>query len=255
MTMKQNYKGIKMANEMSPLDMAKTVLEMANTGLHIREIAEKAIAGGLATGIDTELLAKKINAALAASVQRDGSPFAKVTNPKDKTKFRKGVYRLKRVINKPAPAVDPDTPQTEDTGFIGKAGEHAVMSELLFLGFNVSLMSVDKGVDIVAANASDKYFHIQVKTATHRDDAYYASVSRKSFDANKSAFYVFVLRKQGRNDYMIIPGTQISIYEGNVVRGASSLSFKFGYDAKTKKYTLNGVQDASLFTNKWSLIR
>lgn len=244
-------------NEMTPLEIAKTVLEMANTGLHVSEIATRAIDGGLAISHPYVDLVQKITSALSTNVKRNNSIFARVANPKDKTKSKKGYYRLKRVSVKTPPVCDPELPETSDTGFIGKAGEYAVMSELLFLKFNVSLMSVDKGVDVVAANEKNDYFHIQVKTANLRDGAYFSSISRSSFNANKNGktFYIFVLRKEGRNDYMVIPSTQISIYDGHVVKGVNSLSFKFTYDGKAKRYTLNGVQDASLFTNKWSLIR
>lgn len=244
-------------SEMSPLEMAKAILDSAGTGLHVSEIAKRAFDEGMAKGIAYDDLLQKINSALSSNVKREATLFARVANPKDKTKFRKGFYRLKRVVSKPVPTVDPEMLPTIDTGFIGRAGEYAVMSELLFLEFNVSLMSVDKGVDIVAANSKNEYFHIQVKTANQRDGAYYASVSRASFDANKNGktFYVFVLRKDGRNDYIVMPSAQIAIYDGSVVKGVSSLGFKFSYDSKTKRYGLNGAQDASLFTNKWSLIR
>ena len=59
-------------------------------------------------------------------------------------------------------------------GYIGKAGEHAVLSELLFLGYNAALMSVDVGVDIVATKNNEIY-NIQVKTRniSKRHDAFH----------------------------------------------------------------------------------
>ena len=64
----------------------------------------------------------------------------------------------------PAVSAVSETPNV-DTGYFGKAGEHAVSSELLFWGYNVSSMAVDQGVDLVASK-NGKYFHLQVKTAT-----------------------------------------------------------------------------------------
>lgn len=36
------------------------------------------------------------------------------------------------------------------TQYTGRVGEHRVVSELLFRGYNASIMSVDEGLDIVA---------------------------------------------------------------------------------------------------------
>ncbi|MBI2355705.1 MAG: hypothetical protein HYV13_00680 [Candidatus Doudnabacteria bacterium] len=47
--------------------------------------------------------------------------------------------------------------------FTGKGGEAAVMSELLFRGFNANILPVDYGVDIAAIKEARTYL-IQVKT-------------------------------------------------------------------------------------------
>lgn len=49
-------------------------------------------------------------------------------------------------------------------GYIGKAGEHFVASELLFSGYNASIMSVDVGMDVIATK-ENQLFSLQVKTA------------------------------------------------------------------------------------------
>lgn len=52
-----------------------------------------------------------------------------------------------------------------NSNYTGAAGECAVMSELLFNGYNVNRMMVDEGVDIVAVK-ENIYYYIQVKTTT-----------------------------------------------------------------------------------------
>jgi hypothetical protein len=108
--------------------------------------------------------------------------------------YRKGVYRLKQERN--APVAANVEPPTVAAAFIGRAGEYAVMTELLFWGYNVSLMTIDNGVDVVACK-DNQYFNLQVKTASAQDGGRFSFTIRKSsFDAydKASTFYVFVRR-------------------------------------------------------------
>ncbi|QRM19761.1 hypothetical protein GBK02_10280 [Dechloromonas sp. TW-R-39-2] len=240
---------------MNNLDIAKIILETANTELHVDEIAKKALEGALIQGISLDSLASKLSSALSLSVKRTTTPFAKVKNKAGG--FKRGVYRLKRTRPTTIEPSIPEPSAVEDTGFIGKGGEYAVMSELLFRGFNVSLMSVDKGIDIVAANEKDKYFHLQVKTANPKDGIFQFGIRRKSFDANHSSqtFYVFVLRKEFRCDYVIMPNSQIANFVAlGVIRGQDTLSMRITYDSKTRKYSLNNSQDISIFVNRFGQI-
>lgn len=240
---------------MNNVEIAKIVLESANTELHVDEIAKRAIAGGLVTGFTPEDFSKKLSAAISLNVKRSSSPFARVKNSSGGNK--RGVYRLKRVRQTtPGPTI-PEPPPSDGTGFIGRGGEYAVMSELLFRGFNVSLMSVDKGVDIVAANDKDKYFHIQVKTANTKDGVWQFGIKRKSFDANHSSqtFYVFVLRKEARCDFVVMPNSQIANFVTlGVIKGQDTLSIRISFDGKTRKYTLNSGHDISIFVNRFGQI-
>ena len=60
-------------------------------------------------------------------------------------------------------------PPQINTQYVGKAGEMAVFSELLFYGYNASIMSVDDGIDLVATK-DGRFFFIQVKTAISNND-------------------------------------------------------------------------------------
>ncbi len=240
---------------MNNVEIAKTVLEAANTELHVDEIARRAITGGLITGFSPEDFSKKLSSAISLSVKRSSSPFARVKNANGGNK--RGTYRLKKTRQKTPEPTIPEPPPSDGTGFIGRGGEYAVMSELLFRGFNVSLMSVDKGVDIVAANDKDKYFHIQVKTANTKDGICQFGIKRKSFDANHSSqtFYVFVLRKESRCDFVVMPNSQIANFVTlGVIKGQDTLSVRIAYDSRTRRHTLNGGQDISIFVNRFGQI-
>lgn len=237
------------------LDIAKRVLDEAKAELKVDEIAARAVQQGLVTGTTPEDLKKKLSASLNLSVKRKDSPFTKVKNAKGG--FKAGVFRLKRSAPRQEPLPIGEPAAITDTGFVGKGGEYAVMSELLFRGFNVSLMSVDKGVDIVAANENDKYFHIQVKTANDKEGVYVFNIKRKTFDANRSSstFYVFVLRRDNKSLFVIMPDSQLVNYVAlGVVKGADYLSVRLSYDPKTRKCVLNGSQDVSIYINRFGQI-
>ncbi len=93
-------------------------------------------------------------------------------------------------------------------GYIGKAGEHTVLSELLFRGYNAALMVVDIGVDILAIKGGE-IFHIQVKTRniSRRHAAFHFNLRIASFERHNAGktFYIFVLRENGKLDYLILP--------------------------------------------------
>ena len=217
---------------MNNLEIATSVLESANSELHVDEIAQRAISSGLIQGILPEDLSKKLSSALSQSVGRPSTPFAKLKNKTGG--FKRGVYRLKRTRHTTPEPTIPEPPPVDDTGFAGRGGEYAVMSELLFRGFNVSLMSVDKGVDIVAANDKDKYF-----------------------DANHSSqtFYVFALRKESRCDFVIMPNSQIANFVTlGIIKGQDTLSIRITYDSKTRKHSLNNGHDISIFVNRFGQI-
>lgn len=249
---------------MTPLEIAKVVLEMSNTGTHVSEMANIAVAGGLVVNVSPEDFAKKLSSALAISVKRPSSIFAKVVNqklkpgPDGKPRFKKGFYRLKRGrLTVQEPTIIPEPEPTTHSGFTGKAGEYAVMSELLFLEFNVSLMTVDRGIDIVAQSPKGAYKHIQVKTSNSKDGVYQFSIGKQSFLGAHSGmtYYVLVLRKESRNDFVIFPSSQIATYaDAGVIKGSQSLSLRVSYDNKTRRYSLNNMQDVSIFVNKWALI-
>lgn len=96
--------------------------------------------------------------------------------------------------------------EQKNTLYTGKAGEHLVVSELLFRGFNASIMSVDEGLDIVATKGEHLY-NIQVKTANKNDyNTYVFDLRISSFERHNrnNTFYIFVLREKNTR-FVILP--------------------------------------------------
>lgn len=230
------------------LEIAKEILKPAGLkGMHVSAIAQSAAEHNKTLGLPLEEFTARLQTALANNLKlKTRKPtFAKVEGKK-KGVFKKGCYRVK-VERAPTAAAQIDPPQT-DKAFTGKAGEYAVMSELLFWEFNASIMAVDDGIDVVASK-DNKYFHLQVKTAAEQDGGRFTfTIKQSSFREHNSAtmFYVFVLRRGLRNEYIIIPSNQLSILiTSGRITSNPMLSLTITVDAKSVKYMLNGSTDVS----------
>lgn len=242
------------------LQAASDVLaDMPGRSGHVREIADHASKRNLTLNMASDEFVAKLSNALNAHVKTKDAKFAKVANKDSQGRvksLRKGVYRLKRVLQQRADEVH--VAPSVGTGFMGKAGEHAVMSELLFWGFNASLMAVDTGIDIVASK-ENLYFHLQVKAATPRADGRFGfTVKNSSFAANdkSSTYYVFVMRHTNGNVFAVLPSSHLAMQRklGVIKESESTLSFTIGSDEKGKIYTLNNHQ-ITPFINAFGIIK
>jgi hypothetical protein len=202
---------------------------------------------------------KKLIGALAANVRTASPSFAKV--PNQTGGLKKGVYRLKVSKGKPpAPRPGPPAPSMPvGNNFVGKGGEYSVMAELLYRGFNTSLMAVDEGVDIVASR-NNEYFHIQVKTSSQSVNGKYSFfIKNTSFDANNGGkvFYILVMRSnEGTVTFAVIPSMQLAINrDTGVVGGANGISLFVTPDEKGRSFTMNKGQKIDQFINNFGLIR
>jgi len=239
------------------LKIAAEILdEIKGKSGHINAIAETAVAKNKNMGMTQEDFAKKLSSALAANVKTKNPLFARVVSKRDllgSVSYKKGVYRLKRTVK---PKINHAPTEPVDTAFLGKAGEYWVFSELLFWGFNVSMMTVDKGVDIVCEK-NGKYSHIQVKTATPKiDNTYGFSIKKHIFTANdnNTTYYVFVMRNGSKSTYAAIPSNYLSILvKQGIIKGDGTLSINITIDEKAKKYTLNH-RDILPFINNFEVI-
>ena len=240
---------------MSKLDWIELAIDLFNKGgkktYHVRDLAELAEQlGELPYGEDSETFAAKLTVKLNANCKIKNPQFSKVKNKKGA--FQRGVFRMKRQ----QPIVFTSEQPKVSNQFTGAAGEYAVLSELLFRGFNSSKMTVDDGIDVVASK-DEKYFHVQVKTANDRDGKYYATIKTSAFQHSSNVFYVVVLRTLAKvryvNDFVIFPSGDIRrwISQG-VLKDSSSISLRLVAEGHTLK--LNDKIDVSVYRNDWDII-
>lgn len=222
-------------------------------GMHVSDIAIEAIKRNTNMGLSAEAFQEKIQAALASHLKlKNQKPsFARVKGVK-KGSYKRGYYRTIQRQAAPKPIAPPIT----STDFIGKAGEYAVMSELLFWGYNTSAMAVDAGVDIVVSK-NDKYFHIQVKTATENNGRFGFSIRTNAFERNhnSSMFYIFVLRQGLNNEFIIMPSSYIQalIASGKINKG-TTLPLSIVADFKKRKYLLNNSVNLDVYVGNFGVI-
>lgn len=148
---------------------------------------------------------------------------------------------------------------TTDSLYVGAAGEHRVESELLFRGYDASMTSVDKGIDIVARK-DGHVFDIQVKTVTMSRavaGAYITSIKKKTFDGNKAQnmYYIFALKDNETIIFIVLPFSVVSksIKEGRIKEyknGLYQVSFKVHKDGEV---TIKKDESVTFYKNNWNL--
>src|SRR3989344_6797421 len=132
------------------------ILKKAKTPLHYAEITRLALESGI---LETEGATPEasMNAQITVDIKTkvEGSDFIK-TAP--------GTFALnpnKKEIKETSKIIEAEKVEEERIniacGFTGKGGEHLVCSELLFRGFNASIMSVDVGIYIVAVKENQLF--------------------------------------------------------------------------------------------------
>ncbi len=254
--MKHNDEGVAMASELSAiLAAARDILAANKAPMHVSDIAAEAMRTNRNQQLSLEDFQKKLMGALAANVKTASPAFAKVASKTGG--LRRGIYKLKPTRGNAGPK-PPEPPPPLSTNFMGKAGEHAVMSELLFWGLNASLMAVDEGIDIVASK-DNRYFHIQVKAASPSDAGRYTfTIKSEAFESNDNAhtFYIFVMRRRGGNDYAVIPSSHLrNLKSLGVIAGSNGLSISIAPDEKGRSYVMNRRDDITPFINNFSIIK
>ena len=280
-------------NNIELREKIKNVLSEKDTknGISIDEITHRIVNSSMnlfdqaneTYNVDLIKLKSSINAILSNESNKPKGEYSKVKNPKT-NKFRKGIYKIKKttdVIQKPeppAPDKDKKPEKTPDiyngepkpvepptTLFVGKAGECAVMSELLFRGYNANLMIVDDGVDIVASK-NNLFFFIQVKTTTIKEKGrIYTSIKRERFEAftHTQIRYIIVARCNisglDTNLYFVFNNQNIDefIFDKVVNRNESTISIKIRIDEekgnKPILYHDNKEKDITFYMNKFNL--
>ncbi|MDR1601775.1 MAG: hypothetical protein LBS42_05035 [Tannerella sp.] len=242
--------------------IAELLLEKsARGGLHVSDIAANLVnrlSDGLffeSPPLNKDAVQEKVNRILNNESKKAAGDFVHVKNPKT-GKPQKGVYRLKRKKNEgesikvdplepspPEPAPDKlDRPENTNL-FVGKAGECAVMSELLFQGYNVNSMLVDDGVDIVASK-NNMFYYLQVKTTVVDDkNRIYATIRQKKFNdyIGTQIRYVVVARcrvnKVDTNLYFVFDNRKIQelVFGKKINSNQDRIYIKIEIDPKDNK--------------------
>jgi len=235
------------------------ILREANEPLHYEEITKRAIEQGLieTTGATPE---NTMNAQLSVDIK----------SKKEKSAFirsKPGVFSLNSIISQIEEEKEKQDEEVREeeqkesisTQYIGKAGEHLVASELLFRGFNASIMSVDEGMDIVATKDNSLY-NIQVKTSNLNKYNYYVFDLRiSSFEKhNKSnTFYIFIL-KGDKTEFLILPYFEIlkNVSQKNILAINKDTRYRLNIRVRDDKlYLGNKENEMSYYMNNWDLVK
>ena len=184
------------------------ILKESNSPMHYKEITKRAIDKGILV-TDGKTPEASMNAQLITEINSKGekSTFIK-TAP--------ATYNL----NPNKPKQKPKTRRSKTTeykekisgGFTGKAGEHYVTSELLFRGYNASIMSVDVGMDVIATKGG-KLFSLQVKTSNlYSSNAFIYDMRKVALERNYAGnvFYIFVMiHEDSSKSSLVLPSYKI----------------------------------------------
>jgi len=240
-------------------EMALEILSDNPKGLHVDEIALHILEKYQNLQLNADELSSKLSNKLSYEFKKKGkeSRFTKIKNRTGG--YKRGIYKSKTKRKLTVNPVAIEKPVTPSTNFTGRAGEHAVLSELLFRGFNSAIMTVDEGIDLVASK-DNKYFHIQVKTSLESASGFSFGIKRHIFDNNdvSSTFYVLLCRRymnsHFQSDFVVLTSSVVSNFiSSKVINDKTSLSLRI--KIQDGKFILNNSEDVSHHVNRFDQIK
>lgn len=235
---------------------AIAVLAEADRPLHYKEITRLALEKGI---LETE--GATPDASMNAQIVMDIKNKGKLS---DFIKTAPSTYSINPA--KPQITKEPEEDQEQEeklaveSGYIGKAGEYLVCSELLFRGFNASTMSVDTGLDIVATK-ENRLYGIQVKTARlNKFNTYVFDVRKVSFERHNSGstFYIFVLYSEKKTNFLILPYFEVEkkVHEKAVLEVGHGLRYRINIKLRNNSVYLGTLDhEMNYFLNNWSVLK
>jgi len=146
-----------------------------------------------------------------------------------------------------------------NTLYIGKAGEHLVVSELLFRGYNASIMNVDEGLDIVATKG-ERLYNIQVKTANeNKFNNYVFDLRISSFEKHNrnNTFYIFVLRGNDTH-FLVLPYLEVqkNVDQKNILVVSKGRRYRVNIKIRNGNLHLGKREnDMTYYMDKWESIK
>ena len=235
------------------------ILQKAKKPLNYTEITRLALESGIleTEGANPE---RTMNAVLTVDIntKAKGSDFIKK---------ERGIFALnpnKKEIKETPKILEAEKEEEEKIviagGFTGKAGEHLVCSELLFRGFNASIMSVDVGMDIVAVK-ENQLFGIQVKTSNLNSfDTYVFDIRKVSFErhSNGNIYYIFVLHGEKKNNFLILPFHEVEkkVHEKAILEVGHGKRYRVNIKFRNDKVYLGNMDhEMDYFLDNWNLIK
>ena len=236
-------------------------LKNAKQPLHSREITRLAIEAGILE-TDGATPENSMNTQIILDIRKKGkaSDFIKTGPSTYALNPDKEPLPEKKIVQKMEEEKEEEEKIKIESGFVGKAGEHLVCSELLFRGYNASIMSVDIGMDITATK-NNKLFSIQVKTSNlNQYNNYVFDVRKVSFekDHGGNVFYVFVLKSEKENNFIILPRVimEQKVHEKAILEINKGKTYRVNVRMRDGKIFLgNRAHDVSYFQNNWNVIK
>ena len=237
------------------------ILTQAKAPLHSKEITRRALEQGI---LETDGATPE--ASMAAQIITDirgkgkASDFIKTGPSTYALNPHKEALPEKKRLKQIEEEKEEEEKISLETGFTDKAGEHLVCSELLFRGYNASIMSVDSGMDIIATK-NNKLFSIQVKTSNaNAYDTYNFDVRKISFEKDYAGntLYVFILKAKTDTKFLIIPLYEMEkkVSEKAIIYVQSYKKYRVKIDLREGKiYLGNRQHEMSYFLNNWELIK
>ena len=235
------------------------ILKKSKKSLHYNEITRQALESGiLATEGATPEATMGAQLAVDIKLKGKASDFIR-TNP--------GTFTLnpnKKEIRHATKIIEAEKEEEErivvEGGFTGKGGEHLVCSELLFRGFNASIMSVDVGMDIIATK-DNKLFSVQVKTANlNKFNTYVFDVRKVSFERHDQGniYYIFVLHGEKKTNFLILPYLEMEkkLFEKAILEVGHGKRYRVNIKVRGNfVYLGNKEHDMNYFLNRWNIIK
>jgi len=236
---------------------AVKVLRDSNEPLNYKEITKRALEEALVetSGATPE---RTMNTQITSDMKRKATKSAFI-------RVQAGVYSLnpdyaeeEQNQEEIEEEVAQESREQISTQYVGKAGEHLVVSELLFRGYNASIMNVDEGLDIVATKG-ERLYNIQVKTANeNKFNNYVFDLRISSFEKHNrnNTFYIFVL-KGSDTHFLVLPFLEVqkNIDEKNILVVSKGQRYRVNIKIRDDTLYLGKKEnDMTYYMDKWESI-
>jgi Holliday junction resolvase-like predicted endonuclease len=240
---------------------ALQILSKTKKPLHYKDITKMALDEGILE-TDGATPDSSMNSQIITDIKKKGlsSDFVKTGASTYALNTNKKIIEPKKQQKITEEEAIEEAREKIETGYTGKAGEHLVCSELLFRGYNASIMSVDMGIDIIATK-HNKLFSIQVKTANLNTFNYYNFDIRKtSFQKAHSGtvFYLFVLKGKNANNFFILPHILVEqkVHEKAILEINKGNTYRVNIKMRDGKIYLGTKEhEMSYYFNNWDVIK